>query len=336
MEAAGLAVGVAGLAGLFSCCIDTFQLIQKGRSFGRDYKILETKFSNQQLRLRAWGRACGLIDGTKFDDRLDGPELKEAVTATLECIKLLLGDAKKLKERYGLRLCTPNIDAQSNATLTINRSAPRRRSELILERTGSLNRFLARRSRSLRESSALRLVTALWVIDDRTKFGDLVKDLKDLIDDLEDLTRATEIPRRQLIFVEYEIESISDTETLEEIEEARDGDDDVVSDAASARLERLSQGTASIRSSIRSSQVGSFITLESYFTARTHFSRTSSTAGSERFSLAPAVQELGMSSQSVSAASRAKAKPAKYTLSGYEIKPKYKYGLSFTFSTIVR
>jgi hypothetical protein len=83
MEVAGLAVGVAGLAGLFSCCNSAFQLVQKGRSFGRDYKILETKFANQELRLRAWGRASGLADGTGYDKRLDERELRQQVEATL-------------------------------------------------------------------------------------------------------------------------------------------------------------------------------------------------------------------------------------------------------------
>jgi hypothetical protein len=49
------------------------------------------------------------------------------------------------------------------------------------------------------------------------------------------------------VFVEYEIESIDDIETLEEMEAAREDDYDVVSDAAGSRLERISQGSASIR-----------------------------------------------------------------------------------------
>jgi hypothetical protein len=46
MEAVGLAVGVVGLAGLFSACTDCFELVQRGRYHGKDYLLLETKFTN--------------------------------------------------------------------------------------------------------------------------------------------------------------------------------------------------------------------------------------------------------------------------------------------------
>lgn len=284
MEVAGLAVGVAGLAGLFSACSSAFLLVQKGRSFGKDYKILETKFNNQELRLRAWGRACGLIDGTQYDVRLDEPELHQQLEATLECIKLLLGDAKELKDRYGLRPCEGRFEGSRSDSIAIGSYPTGARPVNFLERRGSLKELLFRRTRSQRSrpNSASAIGTALWIIEDREKFSELVRHLKDFIDDLEDLTRATDVPPRQLIFVEYEIESIDDVDELEYMEMARQGDDDAVSDAASARLEQLSQGTASIRASMETGRTGSFITLESYFTARTQssVSRTNSLANS--------------------------------------------------------
>ena len=43
MEPVGLAVGIAGLAGLFTTCIECFNIVQRGRYSGRDYEILEAK-----------------------------------------------------------------------------------------------------------------------------------------------------------------------------------------------------------------------------------------------------------------------------------------------------
>jgi len=298
MEVAGLAVGVAGLAGLYGCCSSAFQLVQRGRSFGKDYKILETKFGNQELRLRAWGKACGLVEGTRYDQRLDEPGLFQQLIATLECIKLLLSDAQELKERYGLRSCSRSVSERMGVGFAassplIGGSSP------SIGRRASLGRLLSRRSliqrndftSALRTGSSSTIATAHWIIEDREKFAELVKHLKDFIDDLEDLTKATEIPHRQLVFVEYEVESINDIETLEDMQSAREDDYDVVSDAASSRLERISQGAASIRSPRDSGQY-SFVSaesaftlesLESYFTARTQFSRPSSVSGSEYF-----------------------------------------------------
>ncbi|KAF1967218.1 P-loop containing nucleoside triphosphate hydrolase protein [Bimuria novae-zelandiae CBS 107.79] len=295
MEVAGLAVGIAGLGSLLSGCTNAFRLVQQGRSFGKDYKILETKFGNQELRLRAWGRACGLSDGTRHHPRLDDCELHQQLEATLECIKLLLGDAKHLQDTYGLKPCPKDPDQKLDATLKA-RPLSVGSSEAGPSRKASLTRLLSRRSLlqrdtpspTLQNKSTPTLATVHWIIEDRAKFSELIKHLKDFIDDLEDLTMTTDIPRRQLVFVEYEVESIDDVETLEDMESAREGDDDVVSDAASARLERISEGSASVRTSMQSGRdsLPSIVTLESlesYFTARTHFSRPSSIAASEYF-----------------------------------------------------
>jgi hypothetical protein len=288
MEVAGIVIGVAGLAGLFNSCSSAFQLIQRGRAFGQDYKILETKLSNQELRLRAWGRACGLIDGTLHDTRLDEPELHCQLTKTLECIRQLLSDAKTLQDRYGVAPSTsiPFIRTPSDGTTSsaIATNPPGR-----LERRSSLNRFLRRRSKAQPDQPA-NIATVIWVIEDREKFSELIKHLKDFIDDLEALSRSTSVPHRQLLFIDYEIECISDVETLKDIEAAREGDNDVVSDAASVRLECISQGTASIRSSLGSTSARSFVTLESYYTARSRFSDVPSSRFSDvpssRFSIA--------------------------------------------------
>ena len=290
MEVAGLVIGVARLAALFNGCSSAFQLVQRGRAFGQDYKILETKLSNQELRLRAWGRACGLIDGTLYDSRLDEPELHCQLTKTLECIQQLLSDAKTLQDRYGLAPSTSTLSSPTPSDGTtssaIGPNYPGR-----LERRSSLNRLLLRRRSKAQSNQRNSITTAIWVIEDREKFSELIRHLKDFIDDLEDLTKSTSVPHRQLVFIDYEIECISDVEVLKDIEAAREGDDDVVSDSASVRLECISQGTASIRSSLVSTSAGSFITLESYYTARSRFSEVSSSrfsdVASPRFSEVP-------------------------------------------------
>lgn len=102
-EAAGLALGVIGLAGLFSNCLDCFHLIQTGLSLDKDYKLLETKLRNQELRLCAWGAACRLDDQEQYDSALDEPVLLQRIKETLECIQQLFNDGKRLRKRYGLK-----------------------------------------------------------------------------------------------------------------------------------------------------------------------------------------------------------------------------------------
>ncbi|KAF2816724.1 uncharacterized protein BDZ99DRAFT_513006 [Mytilinidion resinicola] len=290
MEIAGLALGVASLAGLFSACTNGFALIRRGQALGKDFRILETKFSNQKLRLRAWGRACGFADDEAekgegdsveaektYDERLNAPELKANLEETLECITMLLCDGVELRERYGLTPCS--VDGASPASS---------RSDVAEKEKGN----------SLRDS-------ATWAIGDRSKFAEMVSHLKDFIDDLENLTKYTDVPKRQMDFIGYEVECITDMETLEEVDMAREGEEDAVSDAASARLDVLSQAASSVRASFETRSLRtvdmriltsfetrslrsfgmrslrSIITLESYVTARSRFSINSAMAARE-------------------------------------------------------
>lgn len=277
-EPAGLALGAIGLAGLFSSCIECLNLIQRGRSLSKDYRLLETKLSNQELRLRAWGKACGFVDSEALGLRLNDSELEQQIRATLDCIKLLFSDSRELKKQYGLKLCKSKSPARPDDRAVIGAESS------VSTETRSTFSSLFRTTRADRSQPLLS--AAQWAIEDKEKFSELVKHLKDFVDDLEALTRATEIPQRQRIIVDYEIESIPDVSTLEEIETAREGDDDVVSDAASIRLERLreSSRTSGVTSN-RSSIADSLVTLESYFSANSGLTVDSYTTALSRFSM---------------------------------------------------
>ena len=259
MEAAGLALGVAGLAGLFSACLECYQLVQRGVTLHKDAAILMTKFENQELRLTAWGRACGLFGPEMCDARLDEPELGVRIVATLECIKTLFQDKKDLNRRYGLRLGPPPANA---ITLTGYTRASADRA-LNSPTKWPLGSFF--RSKKQRQRFSL-LNKAQWAIADREKFAELIQHLKDFNDDLEAMTRATDVPRRQRIVVEYEIEEVDDVEILEEMAMASEDDGDVVSDTASVRLERIREGsirTVSVRTATNSNSSASFVTARS-------------------------------------------------------------------------
>lgn len=62
MEAVGLAVGVAGLAGLFSACLDAVEKFDDYKDFGHESQFLATQFEADKLRLRQWGQTVGIIN----------------------------------------------------------------------------------------------------------------------------------------------------------------------------------------------------------------------------------------------------------------------------------
>ncbi|KAM0499222.1 hypothetical protein ACHAQF_006373 [Verticillium nonalfalfae] len=59
MEAAGFAIGLVGLAGLFSSCVDAVARAHTYKSFSSDSQALDLQFSATKLRLETWGRAVG-------------------------------------------------------------------------------------------------------------------------------------------------------------------------------------------------------------------------------------------------------------------------------------
>lgn len=236
MEAIGLGVGVAGLAGLFSTCIDCFQLVQRGRYFGKEYLLLETKFTNQRLRLLSWGRACGFEGSDRYDERLDDEELRSRIEATLIHLIALFTDGNIIKSRYGLNQDQPQSSVLAVASAAmgtwIPRSVPSARN--LGEKLYDLRRKMSQTQKNAKFASTVR-----WAIEDGRKFTELIQHLKDLIDDLEGLTKWLGIPERQRDIIQCEVESISEISTLEIIEEARWGKVDAISDAASLRLWRV-------------------------------------------------------------------------------------------------
>ncbi|KAK4225925.1 prion-inhibition and propagation-domain-containing protein [Podospora fimiseda] len=227
-EAAGLALGVAGLAGLFSSCMGCYQLVQRGVRLHKDYKILETK-------------ACGLALGD--DRRFDDPGLRASITATLECIRDLFKDEAGLRKKYGIKPATQI--ASSSMGMGSFRSVHSFRS-------GSTSRrSLLFWKRDNDDSSTGIRRAAAWAISDRAKFAELVRHLKDFNDDLDDLTKSfTDIVAKQKQIVEWEISEIDDLETLEEIAQASKDDEDLISDTVSVRISSIKS-----RNSVRAATV---------------------------------------------------------------------------------
>lgn len=220
VDPVGVVLGVAGLAGLFSTCVQCFELVHLGRAYAKNFEILQAKFEAQKVRFLIWGQAVGVTEGSSYDTRLDLPEIRPTVIKLLNCVRLLFSDGQELNRRYGLF-------PDPGGSPTNNR--------IIFRET--YRRFHARISKA--QSDASFLTTARWAIGDKTKFVSLVQDVKDLIDSLEDITKSLQMLARQQEIITVEIESITDAMSLRLLEEACSGSKDGISDAASLRLRRI-------------------------------------------------------------------------------------------------
>ncbi len=294
MEVAGAVISVVGLAGLLSACLDCYQLIERGASFDRDYRILETKFNNQELRLQTWGRACGLVGESHDHQQLEPDErlaisdanLARQIAATLERIHELLNEEKQLRARLGLkRKSTTGLFEGSEDGADNGNGTSSARLEYKANKLGFFKRKREQRERGARW---LLLSTARWAITDCERFGKLVQHLKDFNDDLEALTRANEfVTYRQRIYVLCEIQEVDDSE-LCEIAEVQDGEEaDIVSNTASIVMELRSSGAGSVRSSLTNeTTTGSFYTAFDSFVSLRRSRRASGTSSPRTFATA--------------------------------------------------
>jgi tetratricopeptide (TPR) repeat protein len=102
VDPVGATLGVLGVAGLFTVCVDCFDYIKASRSVGKSFAIRETQLDALRMRLFAWGHTVRLTDRAGYDVRLDDPRWKNHVQKQLNVISLLFIDAKKIIKRYDL------------------------------------------------------------------------------------------------------------------------------------------------------------------------------------------------------------------------------------------
>jgi len=183
-ELVGLTAGIISLAGLFSTCIDALELIKAAEALERDLEILLVKLDIEKARLLSWGNAIGIVRGVDNGRSaiLNDQFTEETIRSILENIRLLMTDSQKLRDRYALREIP-----ESSQTIASRRFDFVSRTSLSIFR-GSYNRLCNRVAQDRSQVCAVNRVT--WAIRDRGKFGNLVKDLRELVDGLVELVPA--------------------------------------------------------------------------------------------------------------------------------------------------
>lgn len=90
-EIAGLALGVVGVAGLYSVTVQVLEQISDAAAFSDDFRNQSTKFKTVKMSLQVWGADSGFApDGTLLPDHnpiFDDAQLLYDVQSALVCIK---------------------------------------------------------------------------------------------------------------------------------------------------------------------------------------------------------------------------------------------------------
>lgn len=101
MEPVGLGIGIAGLAGAFTACIDCFEYIQLGRQFGQDFGKCLLKLDTAKLRMSRSGEAMGLGPEPHLTPQIAvSDEEMRLVQSLLEQTLESFEDAERISERF--------------------------------------------------------------------------------------------------------------------------------------------------------------------------------------------------------------------------------------------
>ncbi|EEP76507.1 predicted protein [Uncinocarpus reesii 1704] len=241
IEPARLALGAAGLAGLFKNVVDCFEYIQIGRNFGTAFQTSILNLDVARLRLTRWGEFVGLA-------RWDGLQSLKETKLSTECIakaELLLGQIEDLfvegegiSERYKRRCSSEQSLAAYDP-------------KTDLDKTRTLLHKKMREFELKRQSSANLREKAKWALYEEKRFSRLIEDITALTNGLIDLFPAAEQIQRQPCLAEVtKLDFQNDSLPL--LQEAAADQDNLLSDAISEV--RNSQPTGSYNISLSGNQ----------------------------------------------------------------------------------
>ncbi|CAI7652798.1 unnamed protein product [Penicillium crustosum] len=123
MEPVSFAVGIIGLAGLFSTCLEAVERFDSWKDYDSEFRSLVAQFKAQKLRLAKWGVAVGLEDDELsyvHNALLDDPKIESMVKEILLAIDAVCRDEDKA-------FLTPMLGKDENSTKDqlFHRHAPR-------------------------------------------------------------------------------------------------------------------------------------------------------------------------------------------------------------------
>ena len=102
MEVGGLLIGIAGLAGLFSTCLQVLDHIESFANFDPDTRHAVTRFKSDKLLLRLWADAVGIVDGKMRDEHhilLDDAAIQAMVKEILFNIYQIFDSAEGISRK---------------------------------------------------------------------------------------------------------------------------------------------------------------------------------------------------------------------------------------------
>ncbi|KAI9739998.1 MAG: hypothetical protein M1818_005054 [Claussenomyces sp. TS43310] len=227
-DLAGLVVGGVALASLFNTCVQNFEYIQLGRSFGADYEKCLLRLDVARLRFTRWGASVNIdvdaADGARSLGRVQAtPAQAEMVRELLGQILNLFAAAQSKSSFYAQRAQQPYKTAVFQS------------SELPL-RVRECHEAVVQQARRRQKRTGMAKVVR-WALYEKRQFETLINELADFIGYLQDVFPAV-LPAQSeaCVAVVAELATESNMALLEEA--ARDTDHVLLHEVERTKAER--------------------------------------------------------------------------------------------------
>jgi hypothetical protein len=208
-EAAGLAVGIIALAGLFNSTVECFEYVQLGRNFGKNFQTSQLKLDNARLRLSRWGYSLGLgsnlQDVQSLEQRFGSNQNINHADSLLGQILDLFAEAEGVSQKYKTR-----TKADDSSLTTYNPQTD------LDPAHAELHRKMRQLSIERQNRTGLRQ-KAKWALYEEKRFTRLLEDVIELVNDLVELFPASQELQQQLC--ETEVSEIGTNEGISALQE---------------------------------------------------------------------------------------------------------------------
>ncbi|RPA95382.1 hypothetical protein L873DRAFT_1829838 [Choiromyces venosus 120613-1] len=180
---------IVSLSGLFTSCLQIYDLISTAASHGPDFQVMLCKIEVEQLRFFLWGETMGLIPSSTstssgVDLRIAHPHINTTIARVFSCIQQIFHDTEKLKKRYGL---VPgegkSLSLPGSSMQLYGKSSPTFPSLSMFK--GIYERQQSAAVETQKQNGALK--KARWAIADKDKFNAVIGDLRGFNDSLNSL-----------------------------------------------------------------------------------------------------------------------------------------------------
>jgi hypothetical protein len=228
MEPTGFAIGVAGLANLFTSCVDCFEYVQLGRKFGEDYGKCLLRLDAAKVRMSRWGTSVGLgPEPHQYPDKSISEEEFRLAQSLLEQIMDSFADAERLSERYKKHAILQKAKADDLIVCDAKTDL-----EPKYQRLHQTMRELAIR----RQNGAGMLKKTAWALYEKKKFDTMLEDVTTFVNELVDLFPAAKDDQAALC--KTEVSAIKETEDLTMLKAVIGDDDQVLAGTVADEMQR--------------------------------------------------------------------------------------------------